>query len=259
MKKESKKRMNKKAQLTIFIILALAIVIVLILIFIRKPDFGVIVTPKTPIDSIKQCAIEALDDSIKIIISQGGSINPENYYMYNGTKIEYLCYAKEYYQKCVMQKPLLKESVENELKKDLEPKILQCLNSEKDSLARKGYSASFKYPNLTIELIPNNIMIAINTDLRITKDKTEAYKSIKIDEASKLYDLVMIATSIINWEARYGGSEIMNYMMYYPQLRVEKKKQSEGTTIYILTDKNTGERFVFASRSLVIPVGITGS
>ncbi len=257
-KERSKKRMNKKAQLTIFIILALAIVIVLILILIRKPDFGVVIAPKTPIDNIKQCAAEALDDSIKLIISQGGSINPALYYMYNGSKIEYLCYATEDYQKCIIQKPLLKDSVEKELKKSIEPKIKTCLELEKSSLERKGYSVAFKSPNVIVELIPNNMMIKIESDLKITKDKTETYKSINIDKTSKLYELVMIASSIINWEARYGGSEIMNYMMYYPQLRVEKKKQDEGTTIYMITDKNTNEKFVFATRSFAIPVGITG-
>ena len=99
----------------------------------------------------------------------------------------------------------------------------------------------------------------LDSDLRVSKDRTESYKTIKITKTSKLYELVMITTSILNWEARYGDSEIMNYMMYYPELRVEKKKQDEGTTIYILTDKDTSEQFVFASRSVVLPVGITGN
>lgn len=259
-KKENKRgiKKNKKGQVTIFIILALAIVFVLILILIKKPSFGVITTPSTPVETIKQCAMEGLENSIKLIMSQGGSVSPQSYFLYNGTKIEYLCYASEDYQACTMQKPLIKESIENELKKDLTPKIIDCINTAKDSLERKGYTVTYKYPNVSVELVPGNILVGIESDMRIVKDKTETYKSIKIDKASKLYELSMITTSIMNYEARYGRAEIMNYMMYYPTLRVEKKKQSEGTTIYILTDKNTGDQFVFATRSYVLPVGVTG-
>ena len=36
---------------------------------------------------------------IKKISLQGGSINPEHYYLYQDNKIEYLCYTNQYYQK----------------------------------------------------------------------------------------------------------------------------------------------------------------
>ena len=256
---EKNKRMDKRGQITIFIILALAIVFVLVLILIEKPNFSAITNPQTPLDSIKQCALDALTNSTQLIMSQGGMANPDNYFIYNGTKIEYLCYSSEYYQKCVMQKPLIKESVENELAKDLTPKIIDCINSQKSSLQRKGYSVSYnRVPNVTVQLIPGNILVDIESDLKITKDKTESYKSIKIEKTSKLYELTMITSSIMNWEAQYGEAEIMNYMMYYPTLRVEKEKQSDGTTIYILTDKTTNEQFVFAVRSVITPVGLTG-
>jgi hypothetical protein len=44
-------------------------------------------------------------------------------------------------------------------------------------------------------------------------------------------------------------------MIYYPSLKVEKKKQGEGSTVYILTDRDTDEKFYFAVRSLAIPPG----
>jgi len=255
-KKMGKK--DKKGQVTIFIILALAIVFVLVLILIQKPDFGVITTPRTPVETIKDCSMEALETSLELVMSQGGTAVPKSYFLYEGTKVEYLCYASEVYQLCLMQKPLVKESIEKELKEDLTPKIIDCINDAKNSLERKGYAVSYKTPNITINLVPGTILLNIDSDMRIVKDKTETYKSIKIDKTSKLYELSMVASSIINYEARYGTAEIMSYMMYYPSLRVEKKRQSEGTTIYILTDKNTGDKFVFASRSYVLPIGITG-
>lgn len=255
----NKKESVKKGQVTIFVILAIAIVFVLILLFIRRGEIGVIFGPKIPIDDVKQCVLEGLDNSTEKMGLQGGTLEPKNYYLYDGNKVEYLCYAQENFQKCVMQKPLLKQSIEKELKNVLEKKSKSCLALEKASLEKSGYDVSFKEPEVTVELIPNNILVTINSDLRISKGKTESYKSIKIEKTSKLYELVMITSSILNWEARYGESEIMNYMMYYPNLKVEKKKQSEGTVIYILTDKNTKEKLIFAARSYVMPVGVTGN
>jgi hypothetical protein len=113
--------------------------------------------------------------------------------------------------------------------------------------------------NISVELVPEHILVNIGSDLTITKSKTESYKNMKVDISSKMYELVMIASSILNWEARYGDSESMKYMAYYPEIRVEKKKQGEGSTVYILTDKVSSDKFMFAVRSLVLPSGFTGT
>jgi hypothetical protein len=44
-------------------------------------------------------------------------------------------------------------------------------------------------------------------------------------------------------------------MSWYPNLKIEKKLQLDGTTIYIITDRDTEEVFQFASRSVVLPPG----
>ena len=252
------KHLNKNAQVTVFIILALAIVAILILLFVGRDRISSIVTGKTPIEQIRECVDEPLKMALDILTVQGGNLAPENYYLYQGNKIEYLCYTDANYKNCVMQKPLLKQSIEKEIKKYSELKINNCINSVIDELRSDGYEVSMTPPEISFSLVPNNIMININTDLQIKKEITEPYKSIKTDVSSKLYDMVMVTSSISNWEARYGDSETMTYMMYYPSLKVEKKKQGDGTTVYILTDRDSDDEFMFASRSLVIPAGLTG-
>lgn len=249
---------SKRSQITVFIILAIAIVIVLIVLFTRGGGLFSVFTPGSPINQIKSCAQEPVEEAIEILKMQGGSLEPELFYLYQGNKIEYLCYTDANYQNCVMQKPLLKQSIEKEIKKYSEVRINNCINSVIDELRSDGYDVSMTTPDISFSLVPNNIMIDIGSDLQITKDSTESYKSIKTDVPSKLYDMVMIASSISNWEARYGDSETMTYMMYYPSLKVEKKKQGDGTTVYILTDRNSDDEFMFASRSLVVPAGLTG-
>ena len=44
-------------------------------------------------------------------------------------------------------------------------------------------------------------------------------------------------------------------MALYPQTKVEKLKQGDGTTIYKVSDRKTQESFNFAVRSLVFPPG----
>jgi hypothetical protein len=47
-----------------------------------------------------------------------------------------------------------------------------------------------------------------------------------------------------------------NIYEYYHDLKVEKKKQIDETSIYILTNRDTGEKFQFASRSYAFPPGV---
>jgi len=248
---------SRKAQLTIFIILALAIAIVLILLF-AGTNLTAVFTPTTPINQIKECVQEPVQEAVNILRLQGGSLEPSLYYTYQGSKVEYLCYTEEYYKTCIMQKPLLKQAVEQQIQSYAGPRIKNCISSVKANLERKGYQVAMSSPQVSISLLPGNILVDIISDIKIVKDQTESYKSIKTDISSDLYEQIMLASSISNWEARYGNAETMNYMIYYPSLKVEKKKQGDGTTIYIITERDSKDKFIFASRSLVLPAGFTG-
>lgn len=251
-------RKNKKSQLTVFIILALAIVLVLILLFTGKTNLTAIFTPTTPVDQIKNCVQEPVEEAVNILRLQGGNLDPSLYYIYQGSKVEYLCYTEEYYKPCIMQKPLLKQSVEQQIQAYASPRIKNCISSVKANLERKGYQVTMGSPQISVSLVTGSIIVNIISEIRIVKSQTEVYKSIKTDLASTLYQQVMLASSISNWEAVYGDAETMSYMFYYPYLKVEKKKQGDGTTIYIITDRDSQEKFMFASRSLVMPAGYTG-
>jgi len=262
---------SKRAQVTVFVILAIAIVIILLLLFLGRDGFTTLLRGKAPVEKIKDCVEDYVKEAVDIVSVQGGSLEPEFYYLYKGEKIEYLCYNEENYKQCVMQKPLLKQSIEGEIKNYIEPKIKRCMADVKSDLEKDGYEVELSDVGVNVELVPNNILIGIQSDFSLTKDKTESYKFIKTDVSSNLYELVMIASSILNWETRYGDSETMNYMLYYPSVKVEKKIQGDGTKIYTLSvrgssdsiylpaDTSSLDKFRFAVRSVVIPSGITGT
>lgn len=249
---------SKRSQLAAFIIIAILIAVVLILIFYGRDLYSVVSGEKDPLSQIKDCAKAYAKEAITNIALQGGTLNPVNYYLYNGNKVEYLCYSQNYYERCVMQKPFIKQDIEKEIENYLNPKITECIKSVKTDLEKSGKSVSIGAVDTNVELVPSSVLIDIKSDFTISNGQVESYKTIKTDLPSKLYDLSMVSSSIINWEARYGDSETLNYMLYYPSLKVEKKLQSDGTTIYILTDRNTLDKFMFASRSVALPPGLFG-
>lgn len=250
---------QKRGQVTIFIILAIAIVIILAIFFLSRSNISLTITGETQTDSIKKCAQQATEEAINILTLQGGTINPQNYYLYQGNKVDYICYTEENFKNCLIQKPLLKQEIETEIKSYIEQKVNSCINAKKTELQNKGYTISSNTPEIEIELFPNNVLINLNNiDLTITKEETQSYTNIKTDINSKLYDLVMIATSIAQWESKYGDVEIMNYMIYYPELIIDKRPQDDGTKVYTLTNKKTQDKFMFASKSMTIPPGVIG-
>ncbi len=67
---------------------------------------------------------------------------------------------------------------------------------------------------------------------------------------NNLYELVAIGQNIIEWESTYGEAVPDLYMELYHNLKVEKYVQGDETIVYIITDRDTKDKFQFASRSL---------
>lgn len=259
------KRGNKKGQVTIFVIIAVVIVAA-VLIFFFATDTGrgwmdrAFGTEFDVEETLKDC-IEGKDinDKISLISSQGGSVEPTNYYLYDDTKFEYLCQSSTYLDTCIMQQPMLLQHVESEIESQIEPDIRNCFNDLKKSLERRGYDVSTSKAEYNVDLIPENIVIEIDSRVSVSRgDESRTYEGFEIKKSSGLYELIMLATSILNYEARYGDSTIDAYMAVYPDIRVEKLKQGDGTTLYYISNRNTGESFNFASKSLVYPEGYFG-
>ena len=200
---------------------------------------------------------QKIKNSIETLSLQGGSISPENYFLYENNRIEYLCYTNEYYIKCVVQQPLLKQHIENEILNDIQSESNVCFSSLRENFESQGFSVSLKSGVTSVELLPNIVVVSYNKDLSLTKDGTERYEKIDVVIKNDLYELMSIANSIIGMEVQYGDSETTIYMNYYHDLKVEKKKQTDGTTVYILTNRDSGDKFQFASRSVAWPPGIT--
>jgi len=247
---------KKRGQVAIFIIIAVIIIGLLIILFSAKIRTKIkdIFVPSPPNIEFENCVKGKIDEGMALISRQGGSIMPVNGYMQKDTKIEYLCYTNEYYQTCRMQIPLLKEHIERELLEYVKKNAETCLLSVKDGLKSKGYEITEGKKNIKIELVPNKIKL-IADGFTIKKENAEKYDKFEANYKNDIYNLVMLSTSILNYEARYGDSDTTIYMLYYPNIKVEKYKQEDGSKIYILTNTKTKDKFTFATRSLSWPAG----
>ncbi len=248
---------NKEGQVTIFIIIAIVIVALGILIYMFYPEIKstIGVETKNPSAYLQDCLEPDIKNSIEELALQGGSINPPHYIMYNGKRIEYLCYTNEYHKACVMQQPLLDNHIEEEIKNNIQKKAKECLNSLKESYENRNYQVNLKQGDIKVELIPKRILVKLNYPMTLSKENTETHDSFDVIVNNNIYELVSIANSILNWEANYGDAETTLYMNAYHDLKVEKLKQTEGSIIYILTDRNNLNKFQFASRSFAWPPG----
>jgi len=256
---------NKRGQVTIFIIIGVVIVVLGILIYVFYPQikttlgFGA----DNPQAFIQECIEEEIENNLEILSLQGGSLEPEHYILYEGETIEYLCYTEEYYKTCVVQQPMLKSHVETEIGNAIVNKVGECYQNLINSYRDKGYEVSskkgdtvgFRASDMNIELLPKRVVVTLNRPLVLTKDATETYDLFEVVITNNIYELVSITNSILKWETSLGDSETTLYMNYYHDLKVEKKKQTDGSTIYILTDRNNGNKFQFASRSIAWPAG----
>jgi hypothetical protein len=252
--------LNKRAQVTLFIILAIIIVGIAVLTYLLIPK----VETETGFDAqnprafIETCLEQDIEETVELLSNQGGSLVPENYFVYQGNQIEYLCYTNEYYRTCVIQQPLLKQHIEEEIKSEISDEVEACFDSLEDTYKRDGYLVDLRRGLTKVELLPKRI--AVNFEgyiLTATKGERSIHDSFNVILNNNLYELTSIANSIIEWEAEYGEAEVTIYMLYYKDLKVEKKAQEDGTTIYIITDRNTGNKFQFASRSAVLPLGFS--
>jgi hypothetical protein len=250
-------RNEKRGQVTIFIIIAILVVGVAALIYflIPKSETTTGFDEKNPHSFIQTCLEDKIKDTAETVSLQGGSLAPEHYFTYNNVNIEYLCYTNENYETCIIQQPLLKQHIESEIENEIIEDVVNCFNALKESYEERNYNVEMEVGKTTLELLPKRIVISFDYILTVSKDQTDRYNDFSVILNNNLYELISIANSVTEWEATVGDVDPRTYMALYPDLRVEKNLRDDGTKIYVLTDKNTGNKFQFASRSLVFPPG----
>ena len=252
-----KNMIKKRGQVSLFVIIALIIVGIIILFAFRgQIDSGIgnlFGSEFTPQSFLVSCIGNDLDVELERLGKNAGYNSLENVPKidYQGDEYAYLCYTSQTYLTCVVQQPLIKTNFEKNLKEVISPKADNCFGKLKEEYRRKGFDVRAELGEVDVEMNMGNVKIVFDTPITATKgEESHRFDKIEIELKSGMYDLTFIAKSIIDYESSLGDSETTLYMQYYPDLKIEKIKLSDGTTIYKVSNVVSAEEFRFASRSL---------
>ena len=255
MDKRGEKIKKKRGQVTIFIIIAILIVVGIIVYFLWVGPTYV----EKKVERLKGfdgCVQDAIDDEMENLGKQGGFIAPEFSYLYNGENIAYLCYTNLYYKPCIMQQPFLKQNFEAELKRLIAEEVNNCYDGSISELKARGYEIKKGAVSFDVSLEPSQAVVIINAPTSVSSAAGgQRFSKFDAKIPSPIYNMLMIATSILQYETRFGDSDVTNLMVFYPEFIIDKIKRSDGTTVYIITDKQTETKFQFATRSFAWPPG----
>jgi hypothetical protein len=249
--------MKNKGQVTIFIILGVVIVAVIILFFLlssrtetEKP------ADTSPKSYIQKCIKESVENSIDILLKNGGEIQPKQKISYDGENYTYLCYQADYYLSCYNLQPMLQEKIEYEIKENIKNEVQNCFNSMKEDYENQGFIVSGGVANFSVNSFPRKIKVSINKKVQISKGgNSQNFEDFSFELLSPLYELTNIAREIINSESQYCYFEYNGYMLLHPECKIWRIDY-DGSKIYKIIDKLTGKEFKFAVRSCALPPGI---
>lgn len=257
MKVLHKRNMNKKGQVTIFIIVSILIIAGLIAALWFLGKFSMQEKEKlTPRTFVQKCVRDAVFPSVEAVLQGGGRVNPDFYKLHEGKKYNYLCYAKNYYESCVNHYPQLKEIVEQEIKSASRKKVQQCFSQMEEEWKSRGFSVESDVMDFEIILVPKRVVIKLSKNMRFVKgDDSQSFNEFDTAVLSPLYDLVYVAREIVNQESEYCNFEYGGFMAFYPNYNIKKIDYDESK-IYKIIDRSSGNEFKFAVRSCALPPGI---
>ncbi len=252
----AKKRMSviqKKGQVTLFIVIAIIIVAVILFSYFylapRFSEFG----DNRPI--LDKCIESEIQRQIVDLSLTAGIVNPSFTTMYMDENISIVCYTNQYYTPCVVQYPFLKQTFESSLAKRMEQKIEGCYSSALEDLRARGFDVTGGKMSYNISIDPSMIQVKMKVPTSISnEDSSVVFENFEIVTYSNLYDVLMVANSILQFETSYGDAEISSFMFYYPDLKLEKIRRDDNIKIYTITNTE-GIKYQFASRSYAWPAG----
>jgi hypothetical protein len=250
--------MNKKrGQVTIFIILAILLVVgILAAIVLMGGKSSIISEDVNPREFVQRCVRDAVEDSIVVILKNGGEIVPSHSLMYQGEEHNYLCYQGDFYQGCYNVHPMLEYQIENEIMIDTQDEVLSCFTKVIQDYEAKGFEVNGGDTTYSIDLLPGYVEINLNKRLSFSKDGSpQTFDKFGSKVISSLYNLMRIAREVVNSESQYCSFEYNGYMILYPRYDIRRIDYSD-TKIYRLIDRISGEEFRFAVRSCVFAPGI---
>ena len=248
---------DKRGQVTLFIILGIVLIFgIFFIIYSLKPEFFKPITSRLGIGvkGFESCLDSSLSQKINKLALTAGIANPKFSYQYQGQNYTFLCYTNEYLKPCVNQEPFLKDRFEQSLKELIKEDFEKCYESSIRELQKRGFDVERGDVSYEIFIESKSIKLKIKAPTISSQgDSAFSFRDLTYTYKTNIYEILMVAISLIQFETYYGDSEQMQQMFYYPNIKILKERRDEDIKVYSVIEKNEGIKFNFAVRSFPWP------
>ena len=248
--------MNKRGQVTIFVIVGIVIVISVFLVFYflgdrikRQTEVEAVFDESSlePLqDYIGSCIEKHGNEAIELILKQGGKIDPGFYYYFNDNKLNYICYSDDL-SPCERKIPFISKMFEDEMKSYLELKLPSCIDL--DAIRNEGYSVQEVQMNADVDVLEYSVVVNLNYPVTINKGDS----LIEEDKFTRTFDaplgrIAEISKDVVDSEIAYGEFFNQIYEVRHPEVTV-KSYGPVNVEVYTVSLRNYDYEFQFAVRS----------
>jgi len=254
------KKINNRGQVTMFIIIGILVVFAIILVFYLTGRISFSSSPtENPEAYLKNCMVASAKEAENIILKNNGypQLNSTNYILYNKEKVPYACTVSEFYSPCIPQDPgffsYISRSIENKVVRDIE----DCLKTLVDELESKKYAVQIDSGNITLKIQKDFISVSFGKRIYATKDEeSKQISNIDLVYSTKLYDMIKLEQTIVNYESTICEFNKMNWMRHDNSIAIFTTRTSDQTKVYTLRERLTDREIKFAIKTCVMPAGI---
>ena len=247
--------MNKKGQVTVFVILGIVIIGVIGLLYyaISKNYVKVPFVSSGTVsvqDHVEECITEKGNEAIVLIGQQGGDITPSLYQNWcvdseNCYKVSYLCYTSTPLQPCLNRRPFLKQHMEKEIKTYIDAHLQECVDV--DLWRDSGYSVSSGSYESKVFIDNDDTLITVDWPLTVTKGEfTQTQDHFSHEFKVPLGRISDTAYEVVDSEIQSGDLMVVPYVVRN-RGNIEVDKHRVGNTkVYILNTFKNDYKFYFA-------------
>lgn len=197
-----KRGLNKRAQLTLFVIFGVLIVVGIIALFmiLPKPEILGGSSSKDPMQNIRPCISKSLQEVLPEFQETGLYFTPVEYVNYSSQTIAYHCFTTHKEKICVRNDAQSKTRIEEELKNKISEKVEKCFENFRN--ANSGFDIKMGSTDLSLEILPGKINIRTRKSLEISKEGeiSSGYNNFDVFLNSDLWDFIVLSNEIINEE-----------------------------------------------------------
>ena len=243
--------MNKRGQVTIFVIIGIALIIlILLIIFLRnKVYIGTASTENLEAQfpqiqqHIEECLIEVAEPRIRQMARQGGFINvvEATFRDYNNFPVHYLCFNIQDQPNCrsrFLTLQQMEEELSQFIKDDLER---ECLNVQ--AFDKLGFTLNEGSLEIDASIGQDTVVIEATKPITLSKGEASAEESIFTSTVDlPLGRLYEASRDIVDAEALLGNFDTLLYSVIKTQLTgkpyIIQKLQPYPDKIYIMKIKD---------------------